>query len=97
MKDFYDVAFLADHFAFEVPTLARAIRETFSRRGTSVREASVVFSTAFAQDAGKAVQWKAFLRKNKLKEAPVKFSEVIKRIRAFLEPAAKTALGKKEV
>jgi hypothetical protein len=34
MRDFWDVATLAQHFAFDGETLGTAIVETFGRRGT---------------------------------------------------------------
>ena len=48
-------------------TLSEAIRNTFQRRGTPFPEAPpIALSDEFAQDAGKATQWRAFIGQNQL-------------------------------
>lgn len=70
LKDYFDLWFLARHFAFDPALLQDAMAATFARRGTPLpQQLPLGLSEAFAQDATKAQQWKAFLRKNKL-EAP---------------------------
>ncbi len=64
MKDFYDVWWLATHFAFEGPLLSRAIRETFQRRGTALPVDPVAITGAFAALPGKQTQWSAFIRRH---------------------------------
>lgn len=70
LKDYFDLWFLARHFAFDPALLQDAIAATFARRSTPLpQHLPLGLSDAFAQDATKAQQWKAFLRKNKL-QAP---------------------------
>jgi predicted nucleotidyltransferase component of viral defense system len=62
MKDFFDVWFLSQNFPFEGPWLADAMRATFARRGTPIPERPpVALTPAFALDASKAAQWRAFV------------------------------------
>jgi len=89
MKDFYDVWFLSQSYAFDGSVLATAIGKTFARRDTPIEPATVAFSEAFAQDATKQAQWRAFVRKAALDNAPVELAEVIGGIRGFLQPVAK--------
>jgi predicted nucleotidyltransferase component of viral defense system len=64
MKDFFDVAMLADRFTFDGALLARAIRATFERRRTAFpRGVPVALTSEFADDATKRTQWAAFGRK----------------------------------
>src|SRR5215210_5290390 len=64
MKDFFDVAMLADLFPFDGALLARAIRATFARRLTALPHGlPVALTDAFANDASKRTQWTAFVRK----------------------------------
>lgn len=86
MKDFYDVWFLANHFAFDGPMLARAIRETFQRRETTLSTSPAAFSQAFAKDSEKQVQWMAFIRRHRLENAPATLEEAVQGIAAFLQP-----------
>lgn len=86
MKDFYDVWYLATTFDFDGDRLAAAIRATFERRGTPLpTEPPVALTPEFAADPGKAVQWKAFVRKARVPGA-VALDEVVKMNAAFLWP-----------
>ena len=85
MKDFFDVWVLQRDFSMDSRTLAEAIRQTFARRRTSIPTAIPLALTAtFSEDAGKQVQWRAFLNKSKLvaPELPV----VVSAIAAYLVP-----------
>lgn len=85
MKDFYDLNWLSRHRQFDSTSLRTAILNTFERRGTALPgETPFALTHDFAIDAGKQVQWKAFLRKNKLKAVP--FEVVISRLNQFLLP-----------
>jgi hypothetical protein len=86
MKDFYDIWLLATHFDFDGSILARAIRETFRWRQTTLPLTPVAFSDAFAQDREKQAQWVAFIRRHRLEETPVTLYEAIQVIAAFLQP-----------
>jgi hypothetical protein len=86
MKDFYDVWLLSRMFTFTGETLAEAIEKTFKNRGTPIPIAPQVFDPSFLQDADKQIQWRAFIKKAKLKDTAEAFEEVIAMIRVFLEP-----------
>jgi hypothetical protein len=83
MKDYFDLWVLASHANFDGDLLARAIRATFDRRATPIPD-DVPFglSEAFAQDAQKQTQWRAFLVRNAL--APVVLADILDRLRSFL-------------
>lgn len=92
MKDYYDLWTISRRFDLSAEQLARAIAATFARRGTSVPvETPLGLTAAFADDAGKAAQWRAFLRKGRLEAGMPSLEEVITAIEAFLMPAARVA------
>jgi hypothetical protein len=67
MKDFFDLWVLLHDTTLDDAELRRAIEATFARRQTTIPNALPIgLSDAFAADATKQVQWKAFLRKNEL-------------------------------
>ena len=64
MKDFYDIAFLSESFAFDGNVLAKAIAVTFTRRKTPrPMKHPVAMTSEFAADPTKNIQWSAFIRK----------------------------------
>ena len=81
MKDFFDIALLAATFAFDGAALAAAIRATFDCRKTELPTDPVCFSDRFAEEPTKAAQWKAFVRRSLLADAPAKFADVVLRAR----------------
>ncbi len=86
MKDFFDIWLMSRQFDFDGTILAEAITKTFSTRGTKIPAEPLALTDAFAEDATKAAQWRGFLRKNRLSEAPKDLAEVIVSIGAFLKP-----------
>ena len=50
------------------------------------KESTIAFTRAFAEDATKAVQWRAFIRRNRLADTPGDFAEIISTIAPFLGP-----------
>jgi predicted nucleotidyltransferase component of viral defense system len=88
MKDYYDIWLLARRFDFDGSTLATAIERTFSNRGTDIPSRPVALTDAFAEDAAKAAQWRAFLRRNRFGSEVQDLREVVQSVRAFLEPVA---------
>jgi hypothetical protein len=83
MKDYFDVDALLREGEFDAPLLAQAIANTFARRRTPVPNGVPQgLSDAFAVDAGKQAQWKAFLARNRLDDHPLE--EVVAAIRASL-------------
>ncbi|MGE3344574.1 MAG: nucleotidyl transferase AbiEii/AbiGii toxin family protein [Vicinamibacterales bacterium] len=86
-KDFYDVYAMADAFRFERATLAQAVRATFERRRTLPSAALPVALTApFFADPARASQWRAYVNRNGLTDAPDDLMQVGERISAFLQP-----------
>jgi hypothetical protein len=68
MKDYFDLRALAREGAVGQDVLADAIAATFGRRGTALpAELPLGLTDAFAHNAEKRAQWKAFLGKNRLK------------------------------
>ena len=85
MKDFFDLHWLQSHVNFDGTILAKAITNTFARRGTAIPvDPPLAFTSRFYTDAAKQLQWQAFIRKGKL-EAAV-FEDVMKAISGFLLP-----------
>jgi predicted nucleotidyltransferase component of viral defense system len=85
MKDLYDLDLIRRTFVFD-DTLVDAVRATFSRRKTPLpSELPIGLSDAFADDATKQVQWRAFLRKAAPTETP-ELSHVITMLRTWLWP-----------
>jgi len=93
MKDFFDIWLMLRQFDFDGPTLSAAITKTFSTRGTTIQPEPITLTSTFAKDTEKAVQWRGFIRKNRLTDVPQNFPEVITAIATFLGPIAKTLAG----
>jgi predicted nucleotidyltransferase component of viral defense system len=94
MKDFFDVWFLAQTFAFDGATLSAAIRATFERRRTLVPEVMpTALTSAFSMDATKATQWKAFMARGKLAPADLSLLQVVTSSSPFLWPPLEAARG----
>jgi len=84
MKDFYDIAYLAEHFDFDGQSLVDAIVATFKRRRTPMpKEHPLALTDAFAGDEVKQTQWMAFLRRSRLPEENL--ASVVDKISTFLE------------
>ena len=80
MKDFFDLALLLRDTTLDDAELQRAVEATFARRQTAMPgNQPVGLSDAFANDATKQQQWRAFLSKNKLE--PMDLHVVISAIR----------------
>lgn len=80
MKDFFDLWVLLRDTTTDDAELQRALEATFARRHTAIpATVPIGLSDAFFEDAMKQVQWRAFLKKNKLET--LDFSAVIRHIR----------------
>ncbi|RUL81699.1 nucleotidyl transferase AbiEii/AbiGii toxin family protein [Tautonia sociabilis] len=91
MKDFYDLVVMARTFAFRGELLCEAISRTFARRGTGLPgETPVALTEAFARDEGKQKQWAAFRKRSGLADAG-ELEEVVKALKAFLQPVLRSA------
>jgi predicted nucleotidyltransferase component of viral defense system len=87
MKDYYDLWVIAREFKFDGPTLADAVRNTFSRRQTPLPEhIPLGLSLEFYEDANKNTQWNAFVRKGMLATSPPTLKNVCLSLKAFLLP-----------
>lgn len=85
MKDFYDLHWFSENMSFDGTILLKAMRATFTCRGTEIpKEPPLALTAEFAGDREKNTQWNAFLRKNKLTASP--FPEIIPRLHEFLMP-----------
>ena len=86
-KDFYDLYAMAGAFRFERSTLVEAARATFDRRATPVEAAlPAALVASFYSDSSRASQWRAYVDRNTLTDAPADFTEVGQRLGAFLQP-----------
>lgn len=88
MKDFYDLWLLSRQFNFDGETLSEAVRATFAKRGTAVTAAPTAFTPAFHGDAGKQAQWKAFLARTGLPDAPATLKDAVQAAMELLAPVA---------
>ncbi len=81
MKDYFDLWLLLSDGDLEDAQLVRAIQATFGRRRTALPQGVPAgLSEAFATDAGKLTQWRAFVTKNKL--TPIALRELVQELRA---------------
>ncbi len=88
MKDFYDLYRFAKTVPFDGALLSLAVRHTFERRGTAFAPTPDVFTSGFAEDTGKATQWRAFRRSlgEASAETPARFGETVALVRLLVEP-----------
>lgn len=87
MKDFYDIAVLADLFSFKGEDLRKAVLETFKRWGPARPSGlPVAFTEDFALDKDKNIQWKAFLNRIGKDSSSLSLHQLVMRIKAFLFP-----------
>jgi hypothetical protein len=87
MKDYLDLDHLARTRPFPGPTLAEAIRATFARRGTPLPGGVPAgLGPAFAEDASKQEQWRAFVRRISPQPTAPALSAVVASLGAFLLP-----------
>jgi hypothetical protein len=93
MKDFYDIWLLSQQFDFDGSVLSNAITRTFAHRKTQIMAAPTALTPVFADDAQKQTQWRAFLRKSRLTDAPAALPDVIVMLAAFLLPMAQAIVN----
>ena len=92
MKDFYDVYTILQHEELSEEDLSRAIVGVMKNRGTHYEENHPLFTDEFASSSVCAVQWAAFVRKNKIDKAP-SFPEVMELICGWLQPIWESMVG----
>ncbi len=72
MKDYFDLWVLLREGDLDDIEWVHAIQATFVRRRTAMpKGVPAGLSDAFAADAGKQSQWRAFMNKNKLDTVPL--------------------------
>lgn len=86
MKDYFDLWLLSRHPELNKETLRNAIQRTFRNRATEIEAAPVGLSVEFGNDPGKQTQWRAFLKRSALTQAPGNLAEAVEELRAFFEP-----------
>jgi predicted nucleotidyltransferase component of viral defense system len=97
MKDFYDIWYLCQNFRFEGIILSRAIKATFDRRRTPLpTESPLALTAEFSEDASKQAQWKAFIRKGKLKTSEETLGDIIAILQIFLMPPTQAIAQEKK-
>jgi len=90
MKDYLDLSVLLQRETLDIDLLAQAIKATFERRGMPVPNALPVGLTAeFAQDASRQSLWRAFLKKNELRDEAL--TAVVDQLRTALTPVLNRA------
>ncbi len=94
MKDFYDIHFFASGKEFDLLTLHTALMETFSNRHTSIEKRHSIFNEKFKFDENLKNLWIAFIGKRMLK-INLNFTEVVSKIKEFIEPACTLSTNKK--
>lgn len=94
MRDFWDVAALAQHFGFDGETLGTAIEETFRRRRTPLGgDLPDALRPTFYEDGERIAQWGAFQRKARAAvDAPTSFGAAGEIVRAFLGPVRESLI-----
>lgn len=95
MKDFFDIAALAQHESFDGEVLATALQATFDRRKTEMpKEPPVALTAAFGTDSTKQKQWNAFVERSRIKNA-AKFEATVEAVRGFIWPAVEAVISKR--
>ena len=95
MKDFYDIWFLSRRFDFKGETLIEAIEKTFEKRKTPLISEPSIFNPTFIKDDTKQAQWKGFIDKAKLTNAPSSFEDVAAAVKVFLQPIVDSTISKR--
>lgn len=85
MKDFYDIWLLMRSFDFNGTKLARALKRTFEYRKTLFPEKTLLFDEGiYDEKSDRQELWKAFLKKNDIKNVPDKLNTIARQIDGFL-------------
>lgn len=93
MKDFFDVWMLSRTGTFQGAELARAVAQTFARRGAPLVRDPVCFTGAFARSAVKTLQWQAFVRRGRFVDPVDGFAEVVESVANFLRPVSSALIA----
>jgi hypothetical protein len=93
MKDFFDIWLMSRQFDFDGPLLARAMTSTFKNRKTAIEPVPVALTAAFSESSGAGTQWRAFLRRTKITNAPEELRDVVVALAEFLLPVVAGAIA----
>jgi predicted nucleotidyltransferase component of viral defense system len=92
MKDFYDLWLICQTFELRQSVLTEAVQRTFDRRGATLPfKTPVGLTEEFA--AAWAVQWRAFLGRERMAAAPIALATTVANLRDFLMPLLTLADG----
>lgn len=92
MKDFFDLWTLARLFHFDGNTLVRAIQATFRRQQTPLPQGiPVAFTPEFCESPDKVIQWRAFVRRNRVGSEGADLSRIAAELTLFLLPPLQAA------
>jgi predicted nucleotidyltransferase component of viral defense system len=92
MKDYLDLFHILNRYSFDGALLARAIRETFERRGTKELPLKIAGLTEeFFRADVKRTQWESFLRKNPIQVSVPNFAILVTKISDFILPVVACA------
>jgi predicted nucleotidyltransferase component of viral defense system len=87
MKDFYDLLVIFRKYSYDDALLARAVAQTFARRGTLLPQTVPQgLSDEFGSDPSATRLWREFLARMQLTNEPTDFAVVIRTIRDRLWP-----------
>ena len=90
MKDFYDLAVIAQRTELQGAVLAQAIAATFARRNTPLpAQPPVALTREFSGDGDKQRQWQAFLNRSRV--AAKSLPETVALLHTLLWPATQVA------
>jgi predicted nucleotidyltransferase component of viral defense system len=91
IKDYFDIYIMSKTFEFIGDELAQAIRNTFDQHETAIPQTFSALSDRFADDRRNGAAWADFLE---IAQAVVSddFSEVVRDLRAFIEPVVEHAV-----
>lgn len=86
VRDFLDIWLLSRQFEFAGDGLLRAVRATFTARGTHLDGDPACFTTSFAEDQARQVMWARFIKRSQIEGAPATFAEVVQGVKTFVGP-----------
>jgi hypothetical protein len=93
MKDFLDIWVLSQGREFSGALLARAVEATFRRRQTALPTAiPIALTPSFFSAPAKQAQWRAYLRKGRVRGSVPAFDEVANHIGLFLMPVVEARI-----
>lgn len=87
IKDFFDLRYIAENFAFERARLTEAVRQTLARRGTPIpTDDPLGLTAAYWDNPSRPMQTRAFARRAGLDADTSSGAEILAVIRPFLLP-----------